>query len=79
MPRGDGTGPMGMGPMTGRGAGYCTGFVSPEFTNRGVGSGRGLGGGRGFRNMFYRTGMPGWTRNGYNQAVPSGQAIDEKE
>ena len=25
MPRGDGTGPMGMGPMTGRGAGYCGG------------------------------------------------------
>lgn len=26
MPRGDRTGPMGMGPMTGRGAGYCGGF-----------------------------------------------------
>lgn len=25
MPRGDGTGPMGMGPMTGRGAGFCNG------------------------------------------------------
>ncbi|MCD6382905.1 MAG: DUF5320 domain-containing protein, partial [Thermoplasmata archaeon] len=25
MPWGDGTGPMGMGPMTGRGAGYCSG------------------------------------------------------
>ncbi|NLG67487.1 MAG: DUF5320 domain-containing protein, partial [Actinobacteria bacterium] len=25
MPRGDGTGPEGMGPMTGRGAGYCAG------------------------------------------------------
>jgi len=23
MPRGDGTGPMGMGPMTGRGAGFA--------------------------------------------------------
>jgi hypothetical protein len=26
MPFGDGTGPMGMGPLTGRGAGYCAGF-----------------------------------------------------
>lgn len=28
MPRRDGTGPMGMGPMTGRGAGYCIGVIS---------------------------------------------------
>ncbi len=25
MPAGDGTGPMGMGPMSGRGAGHCAG------------------------------------------------------
>lgn len=35
MPWGDGTGPMGYGPMTGRGAGYCvvplTGYGSPVF------------------------------------------------
>ena len=31
MPFGDGTGPMGQGPMTGRGAGYCTGFSRPVF------------------------------------------------
>jgi len=29
MPFGDRTGPMGMGPMTGRAAGYCTGFGRP--------------------------------------------------
>jgi len=28
MPRGDGTGPMGTGPGTGRGAGYCAGKAS---------------------------------------------------
>jgi len=28
MPRGDGTGPMGLGPRTGRGAGYCTGSAT---------------------------------------------------
>jgi hypothetical protein len=33
MPRGDGTGPMGMGQMTGRGAGYCAGFTAPGYAN----------------------------------------------
>ena len=33
MPFGDGTGPMGLGPMTGRGAGFCAGFGRPGFTN----------------------------------------------
>jgi len=33
MPRGDGTGPMGLGPMTGRGAGFCAGFPAPGFLN----------------------------------------------
>lgn len=33
MPRGDRTGPNGMGPMTGRGAGYCTGYDRPGFAN----------------------------------------------
>jgi len=72
MPRGDGMGPMGMGPMTGRGAGFCAGYATPGFMNpmagsfgRGFGMGRGFGGGgRGRRNMFYATGMPGWQRAG---------------
>ena len=33
MPRGDGTGPMGLGPMTGRAAGYCAGYPVPGFMN----------------------------------------------
>ena len=33
MPFGDGTGPQGMGPMTGRGAGYCSGSNQPGFAN----------------------------------------------
>ncbi|MFO7791803.1 MAG: DUF5320 domain-containing protein, partial [Candidatus Saliniplasma sp.] len=56
MPRGDGTGPEGMGPMTGRGLGYCTGHSTPGFTKgpgrglaRGFGRGIGRGLGRGFR------------------------------
>lgn len=31
MPWGDGTGPWGLGPMTGRGFGYCAGFPHPGF------------------------------------------------
>lgn len=51
MPWGDGTGPMGYGPMTGRGAGYCvvplTGYANPVF-------------GRGFMSTPYY-GAPGMT------------------
>jgi len=68
MPRGDGTGPMGMGAMSGHAAGYCAGFGMPGYTNPapgrgfGMGFGRGRGGGRGQRNCFYATGLPGWRR-----------------
>ena len=33
MPRGDGTGPAGMGPMTGRAAGFCAGYPVPGYMN----------------------------------------------
>ena len=49
MPRGDRTGPMGQGPVTGRALGYCQGFDSPGFT-------KGVGGGMG-RGFGYRGGM----------------------
>jgi hypothetical protein len=54
MPYGDGTGPRGMGPMTGRRGGFCTGYGVPGFLNfiRGWGRGRGMGAGRGsYRGM----------------------------
>jgi hypothetical protein len=51
MPRGDRTGPAGLGSMTGRGLGYCAGFDTPGYT-RTPGFGRGLGLGYG----------PGWGR-----------------
>jgi len=74
MPFGDGTGPMGLGPMTGRGAGFCAGFGSPGFTNPTPGYSRpysygysipvrhrwGYGVGRGFGRGFGR----GWRRRG---------------
>lgn len=65
MPRGDRTGPEGLGQMTGRGAGFCAGYEVPGFMNavsgsrvRGIGAGRG----RGRRNQFYATGLYGWQR-----------------
>ncbi|MBN1835247.1 MAG: DUF5320 domain-containing protein [Spirochaetales bacterium] len=51
MPRGDGTGPAGMGPMTGRAAGYCAGYNMPGYMNAyggRMGGGFGWGRGRGW-------------------------------
>jgi len=71
MPGGDRTGPMGMGPMTGRAGGYCAGYPVPGYMNPvggrgfwgwGRGRGGGRGGGRGWRNWFYATGLTGWQR-----------------
>lgn len=70
MPGGDRTGPQGMGPMTGRAAGYCADDTTPGYANPGFGRGYGAGGGRGYgagggrgrRNMYYATGLPGWAR-----------------
>lgn len=57
MPKFDGTGPQGQGPMTGRGFGPCGGFVSctPHCgmgwgMGRGGGFGKGSGMGFGFSN-----------------------------
>jgi len=85
MPAGDRTGPMGMGPMTGRGAGYCGGYDAPGWSNPfpGGGFGPGLGWGRGrawgggggwrHRNWYYATGLPGWMRFGYGPAWGAAQ------
>ena len=48
MPRGDGTGPAGQGPMSGRGMGNC---VLPADEARAA-SGAGLGRGRGLGRWF---------------------------
>jgi hypothetical protein len=41
MPLGDRTGPVGMGPMTGRAAGFCAGYPVPGYRNPGgFGAGR---------------------------------------
>ena len=80
MPGGDRTGPMGLGPMTGRAAGYGGGYGVPGYMNpipgRGFGGGFGRGrggwggGGRGRRHWFYATGLPGGLRSGWSGAPP---------
>lgn len=46
MPRGDRTGPVGAGPATGRGLGFCTGFKTPGYLNSSSGGIFGVGRGR---------------------------------
>jgi len=61
MPGEDGTGPLGQGSMTGRGLGYCVGYVAPGFAwGRGYDRGRGFGRGFGVRR---------WRRNPYTNPV----------
>ncbi len=79
MPRGDQTGPAGLGPMTGRAAGFCAGYATPGFANpvlgRGYGAGFGRGLGLGFRGG--RGGRGGWGGRfaapyaGYGYAAPA--------
>jgi hypothetical protein len=88
MPAGDGTGPMGMGPMTGGARGYCAGYAAPGWAwtgpgrayggrgaYRGAGRGAGLGfggGGHGYRHWYYATGLPRWARWGVPPAPVQG-------
>ena len=73
MPAGDGTGPMGTGPMTGRAAGFCAGNSKPGYMNPGPGRGLGMGFrqgygrqvGRGFRGR----GRGGWVRRNWLHAT----------
>ncbi|NLN82646.1 MAG: DUF5320 domain-containing protein [Clostridiales bacterium] len=55
MPRRDGTGPEGMGVMTGRGTGFCSGYALS-----GDAGWLGYGCRRGFRGMAF----PRWSQNG---------------
>jgi len=74
MPQGDRTGPMGAGPRTGRGLGYCGGYEAPGFADPAFGPGRGWrrgrGGGFGWRHRFFATGQAGW---GYPRYAPPTQ------
>jgi hypothetical protein len=74
MPRGDRTGPQGMGPRTGRAMGYCSGYDAPGYMNPGpggggrfAGGGLGMARGRGRAMPGYGMGMA-WGRGGGRNA-----------
>ena len=73
MPRGDGTGPRGLGPMTGKAAGYCAGYFVPGYMDPSVGrSGLGFGYGRGFGGGMGRGyGRGFWPAYPYPMTPPS--------
>ncbi len=77
MPGGDRTGPLGRGPMTGRAAGYCSGYQMPGY-ERGFGVGRGRG--RGFGRGFWKRGRSFWLRDYYPETYykPVQSRVEEK-
>lgn len=70
MPGRDGTGPAGMGRMTGRGMGCCAGYAAPGYSNVGFGRGRGQRFGRMCRHEY---GFPPYVLQGISPEA------DEKE
>ena len=74
MPRGDGTGPGGMGPMTGRATGFCAGYAVPGYANPVGGRGMGMGWGRGRGGGFGRGRGFGWAGAGYGVPAWAGVA-----
>jgi len=84
MPSGDGTGPVGRGPMTGRAVGYCAGYQIPGYSNsRGFGVGRGFfgrGRGRGLGRGFWGRGRGFWWKESYpdSYSLPM-QSIEEEK
>ena len=86
MPRGDGTGPEGLGPQTGRAAGYCSGYDVPGYVDnvpagrggrRGLGRGRGRGLGRG-RGRGLGPGR-GYAQRNYNRSAVNNNQAAESE
>ena len=57
MPRGDGTGPIGLGTMTGRGAGFCAGFKMPGYAKRITRCNMSLRRVCGYKRMFCLSGL----------------------
>ena len=82
MPLGDGTGPVGLGPMTGRAAGFCAGYPVPGYMNtipgrgfRAFGYGF-LGRGRGFFGRGRGRGRGiGFRMRGFNPYMGIGYPI----
>jgi len=80
MPGGDRTGPWGLGPRTGRSAGYCTGSNMPGYANPGFGCGFGFGRGRGrgFGRGFRGRGMYPYHVPYYPETYPESSKEEEK-
>jgi hypothetical protein len=76
MPAGDGTGPAGGGPRTGRGMGYCGGYDAPGWATPGPGrrfygrGGRGIRSGRWGGYGAGRSGGWGWRHQYYATGLP---------
>jgi hypothetical protein len=66
MPAGNGTGPNGAGPMTGRGAGFCAGSGVPGYARSVAGGGRG-------RGMGLRQGFGGHAGRGMGMGFGRGR------
>ncbi len=62
MPRGDGAGPAGLGPKTGRAAGFCAGYPVPGYMN--------LVGARGYFPITVPVGPYGYSQPVYGNGVP---------
>jgi len=81
MPKGNGTGPMGMGPMTGRAAGFCAGYEMPGYVNPHPGCGGGMGRGRNSGGCGGRRGHSAGIRAGrrnmfYATGLPGWARVD---
>ncbi len=75
MPGRDGTGPVGAGPMTGRGLGPCSGATVPYGAGLGQRFGRGAGCGRGLRYGFGR----GFFSVPVSEETQKEQLLEQKE
>lgn len=86
MPGGDRTGPVGIGPMTGRRMGYSVGNEVPGYAipNPGVGMGlgnrwfgrRGFAGGFGWRYRYFASGQSGWYRARFPELTKDQELAD---
>jgi len=85
MPRGNSTGPMGQGSMTGKGLGFCNGNDTPGFfkgdggcMGRGFGRGRGLGKGNGIGRGFNMGRNFAGSLGGFTGNFPSAISEDDE-
>jgi len=80
MARGDRTGPLGQGPMTGRGMGFCSGneFAGYAAGTFGRGMARGFRGGQGRRSGFFGFRNFGYSQNQDDNAQNRKRALENE-